>query len=81
MLNNGLSWNRDGQNHINNVFADQFRYWDNNRKNVCEHEGINEHWLYSQYFMAYMIGKPKTVLLPGRPFLHLIDLKFKQFSP
>ena len=23
MLNNGLSWNQDGQNHINNAFAGQ----------------------------------------------------------
>ena len=34
-----------------------FRYCDNNRKKECEQEGIKEHRLYSQYFMAYMIGK------------------------
>lgn len=34
-----------------------FRYCDNNRKKESEQEGIREHRLYSQYFIAYMIGK------------------------
>ena len=34
-----------------------FRYCDNNRKKESELDGIKEHRLYSQYFMAYMIGK------------------------
>lgn len=34
-----------------------FRYCDNNRKKESKQEGIREHRLYSQYFMAYMIGK------------------------
>lgn len=34
-----------------------FRYCDNNRKKESEQEGIKEHRLYSQYFIAYMIGK------------------------
>lgn len=34
-----------------------FRYCDNNRKQVSDKEGIREHRPYSQYFMAYMIGK------------------------
>ena len=34
-----------------------FRYCDNNRKKESQKEGIREHRLYSQYFMAYMIGK------------------------
>lgn len=34
-----------------------FRYCDNNRKKESGQEGIREHRLYSQYFMAYMVGK------------------------
>lgn len=34
-----------------------FRYCDNNRKKESEQDGIKEHRLYSQYFLAYMIGK------------------------
>lgn len=34
-----------------------FRFCDNNRKKESNQEGIKEHWLYSQYFIAYMIGK------------------------
>ena len=34
-----------------------FRYCDNNRKKESKLDGIKEHRLYSQYFMAYMIGK------------------------
>ena len=34
-----------------------FRYCDGNRKKVSEQEGIREHRPYSQYFMAYMVGK------------------------
>lgn len=34
-----------------------FRYCDNNRKKESVQEGIREHRLYSQYFMAYIIGK------------------------
>lgn len=34
-----------------------FRYCDNNRKRESQKDGIREHRLYSQYFMAYMIGK------------------------
>ncbi len=34
-----------------------FRYCDNNRKKESELDGIKEHRLYSQYFLAYMIGK------------------------
>lgn len=34
-----------------------FRYCDGTRKKVSEQEGIREHRPYSQYFMAYMVGK------------------------
>ena len=34
-----------------------FRYCDKNRKKESEQHGIKEHRLYSQYFLAYMIGK------------------------
>lgn len=34
-----------------------FRYCDGNRKKACEQEGIREHRPYSQYFLAYMLGK------------------------
>lgn len=34
-----------------------FRYCDNNRKRVSEQEEIQTHRPYSQYFIAYMIGK------------------------
>lgn len=34
-----------------------FRYCDGNRKKACEQEGVLEHRPYSQYFMAYMLGK------------------------
>lgn len=34
-----------------------FRYCDGNRKKACEEAGIREHRPYSQYFLAYMVGK------------------------
>ncbi|HBA50644.1 MAG TPA: AIPR protein [Lachnospiraceae bacterium] len=34
-----------------------FRYCDGNRKKACEQAGIREHRPYSQYFLAYMVGK------------------------
>ncbi len=34
-----------------------FRYCDNNRKKTTHQDGVREHRPYSQYFMAYMIGK------------------------
>ena len=34
-----------------------FRYCDNNRKKESKLDGIKEHRLYSQYFIAYMMGK------------------------
>ncbi len=34
-----------------------FRYCDSKRKKESDKEGIKEHRLYSQYFMAYMTGK------------------------
>lgn len=34
-----------------------FRYCDNNRKKESKQAGVKEHRLYSQYFLAYMIGK------------------------
>ncbi len=34
-----------------------FRYCDGNRKKESLQDGVREHRLYSQYFLAYMIGK------------------------
>ena len=34
-----------------------FRFCDGNRKKECEQEGVREHRPYSQYFLAYMVGK------------------------
>lgn len=34
-----------------------FRYCDGNRKKPCGQDGVREHRPYSQYFLAYMVGR------------------------
>lgn len=56
-----------------------FRYCDNNRKKESGQEGIKEHRLYSQYFMAYMMGKQILkwfdITLPQITHVNFIEIK------
>lgn len=56
-----------------------FRYCDNNRKQASDEEGIREHRPYSQYFMAYMIGK-QLLRAFGIPLKMLTHINFNEIK-
>ncbi len=56
-----------------------FRYCDNNRKQASDEEGIREHRPYSQYFMAYMIGK-QLLRSFGIPLKMLTHVNFNEIK-